>query len=41
MMKAAQVFGDKIIINEVPDVELEERKGAVVRLSGAVCAALI
>ena len=33
-MKAAQVFGDRIIINEVPDVLLSGRKGAIVEVLG-------
>lgn len=34
-MKVAQVSGDKIGINEVPDIELCSRKGAIVKVLGS------
>ena len=33
-MKTAQVYNDKIIIKEVEDIKLEERKGAIVKVLG-------
>ena len=33
-MKVAQSSGDKIEINEVPDIELNGRKGAIVKVLG-------